>query len=630
MHRRSRRLWAARILKNCARSGRKTGIHLCGISASLHARAPCAAGGPMKIAVAKEIDPSEPRVAASPDSVKKLKALGFDVAVEPGAGVKSGVLDAGFPAASATVAADALKDADIVIKVKRPEASELANYKRGALVIAIMDPYGNDAALKTMADAGVSAFAMELMPRITRAQVMDVLSSQANLAGYRAVIEAAEAFGRAFPMMMTAAGTIPAAKVFVMGVGVAGLQAIATARRLGAVVTATDVRPAVKEQVESLGAKFLAVDDEEFKQAETAGGYAKEMSKEDQGQQAALTAEHIKKQDIIITTALIPGRPAPRLVTSEMVKSMKPGSVLVDLAVERGGNVEGARSGEVADVGGIKIVGYTNVAGRVAASASSLYARNLYSFIETLVDKTTKALDVKWDDELVKATALTRDGAVIHPNFQPKSARTEFFVIPGRVEGANPDSHRKPISGFRVRRAAPSRNDGLTGERHGSYSAGRRSLCVPAVDFRACRVRRLLRGVVGDAGAAYAADVGDQRDLLGDRGRRAARGRRCHGRQRWALGARLRLRRADFCLREHLWWLPGHPAHARDVPEENQMSGVRKNMSSCPATGSRLWRARRQAPAEHPVRRDRSWSHDRFGLLDHPLSRMMTAEGASR
>ena len=269
------------------------------------------------------------------------------------------------------MAADALKDADIVIKVKRPEASELANYKRGALVVAIMDPYGNDAALKAMADAGVSAFAMELMPRITRAQVMDVLSSQANLAGYRAVIEGAEAFGRAFPMMMTAAGTVPAAKVFVMGVGVAGLQAIATARRLGAIVTATDVRPATKEQVESLGAKFLAVEDEEFKNAQTAGGYAKEMSKEYQAKQAALTAEHIKKQDIVITTALIPGRPAPKLVSSEMVKSMKPGSVLVDLAVERGGNVEGAKAGEVAEVDGIKIVGYTNVAGRVAASASS-------------------------------------------------------------------------------------------------------------------------------------------------------------------------------------------------------------------------------------------------------------------
>jgi H+-translocating NAD(P) transhydrogenase subunit alpha len=375
----------------------------------------------MKIAVAKEIDPSEPRVAASPDTVKKFKALGFDVAVEPGAGIKSGLLDTDFSAAGADVSADAAKDADIVIKVKRPEASELGQYRRGALVIAIMDPYGNDAALKTIAEAGVAAFAMELMPRITRAQVMDVLSSQANLAGYRAVIEAAEAFGRAFPMMMTAAGTVPAAKVFVMGVGVAGLQAIATARRLGAIVTATDVRPAVKEQVESLGAKFLAVEDEEFKQAETAGGYAKEMSKEYQAKQAALTAEHIKKQDVIITTALIPGRPAPRLVTSEMVKTMKPGSVLVDLAVERGGNVEGVKSGETVQVDGVKIVGFPNLAGRVAASASGLYARNLLSFIETMVDKQSKALAVNWDDELVKATALTKDGAIIHPNFQPKA-----------------------------------------------------------------------------------------------------------------------------------------------------------------------------------------------------------------
>jgi H+-translocating NAD(P) transhydrogenase subunit alpha len=375
----------------------------------------------MKIAVAKEIDPAEPRVAASPDTVKKFKALGVDVAVEPGAGVKSGLPDGEFIAAGATVSADAVKDADVVIKVKRPEASELGQYKRGAAVIAIMDPYGNEAALTAMADAGISAFAMELMPRITRAQVMDVLSSQANLAGYRAVIEAAEAFGRAFPMMMTAAGTVPAAKVFVMGVGVAGLQAIATARRLGAIVTATDVRPAVKEQVESLGAKFIAVEDEEFKQAETAGGYAKEMSKEYQAKQAALTAEHIKKQDVVITTALIPGRPAPRLVSLDMVKTMKPGSVLVDLAVERGGNVEGVKSGETSEVEGVKIVGFPNLAGRVAASASGLYARNLLSFIETMVDKASKALAINWDDELVKATALTRDGKIVHPNFQPKA-----------------------------------------------------------------------------------------------------------------------------------------------------------------------------------------------------------------
>ena len=375
----------------------------------------------MKIAIPKEIDTAEPRVAAVPDTVKKLKALGADVLVEPGAGLRSGVPDAEFAAAGATLSAEAVQDADIVLKVKRPEGSELGRYKRGALVIAIMDPYGNEAALKAMADSGVSAFAMELMPRITRAQVMDVLSSQANLAGYRAVIEAAEAFGRAFPMMMTAAGTVPAAKVFVMGVGVAGLQAIATARRLGAIVTATDVRPAVKEQVESLGAKFIAVEDEEFKQAETAGGYAKEMSKEYQAKQAALTAEHIKKQDIVITTALIPGRPAPRLVSSAMVQAMKPGSVLVDLAVERGGNVEGVKAGETVETSGIKIVGIPNLAGRVAASASSLYARNLLSFVETLVDKAAKAVAVKWDDELVKATALTKDGAVIHPNFLPKA-----------------------------------------------------------------------------------------------------------------------------------------------------------------------------------------------------------------
>jgi H+-translocating NAD(P) transhydrogenase subunit alpha len=266
------------------------------------------------------------------------------------------------------------------------------------------------------------AFAMELMPRITRAQSMDVLSSQANLAGYRAVIDGSSEYGRALPMMMTAAGTIPAAKVFVMGVGVAGLQAIATARRLGAIVTATDVRPAVKEQVQSLGAKFIAVEDDEFKQAETAAGYAKEMSKEYQAKQAALVAEHIKKQDIVITTALIPGRPAPKLVNRDMVASMRPGSVLVDLAVERGGNVEGAKAGEVVSVNGVKIVGHTNVAGRLAASASALYSKNLLTFLETMIDKNTKALAINWDDEIVKGTALTRDGAVIHPSFAPKSA----------------------------------------------------------------------------------------------------------------------------------------------------------------------------------------------------------------
>jgi NAD(P) transhydrogenase subunit alpha len=306
--------------------------------------------------------------------------------------------------------------------VRRPSESELAAYKKGALVIAMMDPFGNEAALKAMAAAGITAFAMELMPRITRAQTMDVLSSQANLAGYRAVIDGAAEYGRAFPMMMTAAGTVPATRVFVMGAGVAGLQAIATARRLGAVVTGTDVRPAAKEQVESLGAKFIAVEDEEFKQAETAAGYAKEMSKEYQAKQAALVAEHIKKQDIVITTALIPGRPAPRLLSSEMVASMRPGSVIVDLAVERGGNCELAKPGEIVEVNGVKIVGHLNVPGRIAASASSLYAKNIYAFLEILVDKSAKALAVKWDDEIVKATALTRDGAVIHPSFAPQSA----------------------------------------------------------------------------------------------------------------------------------------------------------------------------------------------------------------
>src|SRR6202167_1228166 len=319
----------------------------------------------MKVAVAAETDAGEPRVAATPETIKKMIGLGAEVAVEPGAGIKSGILDADYAAAGAGVAADAMNGADIVRRVRRPSASELPRLKTGAIVIAIMDPYGNDDALRAMADAGVISFAMELLPRITRAQGMDVLSSQANLAGYRAVVDAAAEFGRALPMMMTAAGTVPATRVFIMGVGVAGLQAIATARRLGALLTATDVRPATKEQVESLGAKFVAVEDEEFKQAETAGGYAKEMSKEYQAKQAALVAEHIKKQDVVIPTALIPGRPAPRLISRDMVKSMRPGSVIVDLAVERGGNVEGANPGHVAEVNGVKIVGYSNP-GRLA------------------------------------------------------------------------------------------------------------------------------------------------------------------------------------------------------------------------------------------------------------------------
>jgi NAD(P) transhydrogenase subunit alpha len=373
----------------------------------------------MRVAVLSDA-PSESRVAATPETIKKFIALGADVVVQAGAGIQAGIPDADYAAANAVLAANAattLADADIIVKVRRPTGAELTGAKPGALVVAIMDPHGHEDALKAIADAKVSAFAMEMMPRITRAQVMDVLSSQANLAGYRAVVDASAEYGRALPMMMTAAGTVPAARVFVMGAGVAGLQAIATARRLGAVVTATDVRPAVKEQVESLGAKFVAVEDDEFKQAETAGGYAKEMSAEYRAKQADLVASHIAKQDIVITTALIPGRPAPKLVTAAMVAAMRPGSVLVDLAVERGGNVEGVKADEVVTTpNGVKIVGNSSVE-RLAATASNLYARNLYAFIETLIDKTTKAVAVKWDDELVKATNLTRDGAIVHPAF---------------------------------------------------------------------------------------------------------------------------------------------------------------------------------------------------------------------
>ena len=371
------------------------------------------------IFVPREHDGGETRVAVSPDTVKRLSALGLSVVVEAGAGEHSRIPDADFAKAGATIGT--IRDgasADLVLKVRRPTEKEIGQYKRGAVVIATMDPHGNDAAVAAMARAGLSAFAMEFMPRITRAQVMDVLSSQANLAGYRAVIDAAAEYDRALPMMMTAAGTVPAAKVFIMGAGVAGLQAIATARRLGAVVTATDVRPAAKEQVASLGAKFIAVEDEEFKAAETAGGYAKEMSKEYQAKQAALTAEHIAKQDIVITTALIPGRAAPRLIGASVVAAMKPGSIIVDLAVERGGNVEGSEAGKVVTTANaVKILGHLNVPGRIAASASLLYARNLSAFVETLVDKETKALAIKPDDELVKATLLTHDGAVVHPAF---------------------------------------------------------------------------------------------------------------------------------------------------------------------------------------------------------------------
>ncbi len=374
----------------------------------------------MRIAVLAETDKAEPRVAATPETVKKFIGLGAEVAIEAGAGAAAGVSDADYAAAGAQLVRDwasALAGADVALRVRRPAATELVGAKPDIAVVAIMDPFGHEAALADLARAGVVAFAMELMPRITRAQSMDVLSSQANLAGYRAVIDAAAEYGRSFPMMMTAAGTVPAAKVFIMGVGVAGLQAIATARRLGAIVTATDVRPATKEQVESLGAKFLAVENEEFQQAQTAGGYAKEMSPEYQKAQAELTASHIAKQDVVITTALIPGRPAPKLVSAEMVRSMRNGSVIVDLAAERGGNCELTRPGETVVENGVRIVGALNLPGRMASTASSLYAKNLLAFVETMISRETKQFVINWDDELVQATALTRDGAVINPRF---------------------------------------------------------------------------------------------------------------------------------------------------------------------------------------------------------------------
>ena len=358
----------------------------------------------MKIAVAKEIDPSEPRVAASPDTVKKFKALGVDIVVEPGAGLKSGLPDSDFTAAGATVAADAVKDADIVIKVKRPEASELGNYKRGALVIAIMDPYGHEAELKAIADSGISAFAMELMPRITRAQVMDVLSSQANLAGYRAVIEAAEAFGRAFPMMMTAAGTVPAAKVFVMGVGVAGLQAIATARRLGAVVSAYDVRAAAADEVRSLGATFVNLD---LETQEGAGGYAKSQSADFAERQHAALAPYVAESDVVITTAAIPGRQAPLLLTEQMVAAMRPGSVVVDLAAQSGGNCALSKPGETNVHGGVTVWGGADVPSQLPVHASKLYGANQTAFIKLLRDGEA-------DDEILVGCRVTAGGEIVH------------------------------------------------------------------------------------------------------------------------------------------------------------------------------------------------------------------------
>ncbi len=381
----------------------------------------------MKIAVPKERRPYERRVAITPDMVKKYRALGYEVAVEAGAGAEAFYLDDMYAAAGASIIGDTallLRDADIVLKVQRPMSegegrNELGLLKPGAVLIAMLNPYGARADLDAYARGQITAMSMELMPRITRAQAMDVLSSQSNLAGYKAVLDAAEQFGRAFPMMMTAAGTVPPARVLVMGAGVAGLQAIATARRLGAIVSATDVRPVAKEQVESLGATFVMVESVETKEAETAGGYAKEMSEDYKRRQAALIAETIKKQDIVICTALIPGRAAPQLVSEDMLRTMKPGSVVIDLAVEQGGNCALSEAGKIVEAYGVRIVGYRNMPSRIAVDASALYARNLLNFVTLISAKTEGNLAIDWKDEIVRAVVLTHQGSVIHPQFSP-------------------------------------------------------------------------------------------------------------------------------------------------------------------------------------------------------------------
>jgi NAD(P) transhydrogenase subunit alpha len=374
------------------------------------------------IAVTAERE-GETRVAVSPETVKKLVGLGCRVNVETGAGAASRFADALLFAQGASIAAtaaEAVAGAEILLGVRRPPPDVLHALKPPALAIALLAPFDDRPGLEALAATGATLMAMELMPRISRAQSMDALSSQANLAGYKAVVDAAAGFGQALPMMMTAAGTVPAARVFIMGVGVAGLQAIATARRLGGIVTATDVRPATKEQVASLGAKFIAVENEEFRQAQTEAGYAKPMSSAYQQQQAELIAAHIKAQDIVITTALIPGRPAPRLVSTAMVESMKPGSVIVDLAAERGGNCELTQPGSTIEHKGVKIAGPLNLAGEVPVNASSLYARNLVAFLEPMIDKKQKALAVNWDDEIIKGTLVAKGGRIVHPSLQAK------------------------------------------------------------------------------------------------------------------------------------------------------------------------------------------------------------------
>jgi NAD(P) transhydrogenase subunit alpha len=383
----------------------------------------------MKLAVPMERLSDEARVAVSPETVKKLITLGFDVSIESGAGSAASYSDDVFKVAGATISSNLssmVAEADIVLKVRgldEDAGDDLSHYSSNNILIASLSALGNNVAIKKLAATGATAFAMELMPRITRAQSMDILSSQSNLAGYKAVLDAAGALGRAYPMMMTAAGTIPPAKVFIMGVGVAGLQAIATAKRLGAVVTATDVRPATREQVESLGGKFLEVDAEMEKDAQTEGGYAKEMSPEYFEKQKEVVAEHIKKQDVVITTALIPGRPAPILVTSEMVASMLDGAVIVDLAVEAGGNCPLSESGKTIKSGGVSIIGHSNMPSRIAEDASKLFAKNLLNFVTPLVDQQSKSLKIDWDDEIVQGTLVCKGGKVVHPRLKVGGSR---------------------------------------------------------------------------------------------------------------------------------------------------------------------------------------------------------------
>jgi H+-translocating NAD(P) transhydrogenase subunit alpha len=372
----------------------------------------------MKIAVPQEVQAGEARVAASPDTVKAYVKKGVAVAVASGAGAGSNFSDEAFATAGATItkSAEVVKDADIVLTIRRPDDKLVKLMKPGAMVVGGLEPYGDRKALDGFAASGVSAFALELMPRITRAQSMDILSSQANLAGYKAVIAAADEFNRAFPMMMTAAGTVAAAKVFVMGVGVAGLQAIATARRLGAIVSATDVRKATEEQVKSLGAKFIYVD---LAEAATAAGYARELTAEEKAKQAELVAGHVKSQDVVITTALIPGRPAPTLITKEMVESMKPGSIIVDLAVERGGNCPLSKPDEIVEHKGVKIIGTVNLAGKLAGNASALFAKNIANFLDLIIQK-DGTLKVDEADECISGTLIAKGGKLVHKIYEAK------------------------------------------------------------------------------------------------------------------------------------------------------------------------------------------------------------------